>query len=213
VILFSAAIPFQGGTRHLNEQWPEYWQELFQEKDYVAIDCLRRRLWQNENVEWWYAQNAILYVRRGHLENYPFLEGEFRDARTSPLSIVHPKKYLEEIQWMQGLYLMSQSIAALIPPEEAVILVDEAKFGGMVTAGRRAIPFLERDGQYWGTPPDDATAITELERLRRSGAGFMVFAWPAFWWLDHYAGLRDYLRSKFRCVLKNERLVVFDLRS
>jgi hypothetical protein len=40
----------------------------------------------------------------------------------------------------------------------------------------------------------------------------MVFAWPAFWWLEHYAGLREHLRSKFRCVLDNERLVAFDLR-
>src|SRR5205809_4162841 len=29
VIFFSAAIPQQGGTGHLNEQWPSYWQDLF----------------------------------------------------------------------------------------------------------------------------------------------------------------------------------------
>ena len=68
-------------------------------------------------------------------------------------------------------------------------------------------------GQYWGAPPDDATAIKELERLQRSGASFMVFAWPAFWWFDHYPGLCEHLRSKFRCVLENERLVALDLRS
>src|SRR6266542_308161 len=28
-VLFSAAIPFQGGTGHVNEQWPEYWVKLF----------------------------------------------------------------------------------------------------------------------------------------------------------------------------------------
>jgi hypothetical protein len=114
--------------------------------------------------------------------------------------------------WMYGLRLMPQHIAALIPPEEAFILVDHGKFGNMVTAGRRAIPFLERDGQYWGTPPDDDTAIGELERLRRSGASYMVFAWPAFWWLDYYADLREHLRSKFRCVMENDFLVAFDLR-
>jgi hypothetical protein len=45
-----------------------------------------------------------------------------------------------------------------------------------------------------------------------AGAGFIVFAWPAFWWLDHYAGLHRHLRAHFRCVLENDRLVVFDLR-
>jgi hypothetical protein len=39
-----------------------------------------------------------------------------------------------------------------------------------------------------------------------------VFGWPAFWWLDHYAAFHRHLRERFRCVLRNERLVVFDLR-
>jgi hypothetical protein len=113
---------------------------------------------------------------------------------------------------MHRLDLVAEDIAALVPSEEAFILVDQAEFGSKVSAGRQAIPFLERDGLYWGSPPDDRTAISELERLRRSGASFIVFGWPAFWWLDHYAGLRRYLHSNFPCVLENDRLVVFDLR-
>lgn len=50
VILFSAAIPFQGGTDHINEQWLDYWAKYFQEKGYVAIDCIRKRIWQNDKV-------------------------------------------------------------------------------------------------------------------------------------------------------------------
>ena len=40
VILFSAAIPFQGGTHHVNEQWSNYWVKNFQEREYVVIDTL-----------------------------------------------------------------------------------------------------------------------------------------------------------------------------
>jgi hypothetical protein len=116
-------------------------------------------------------------------------------------------------KWLQQLYLTRQDIATLIPCEDTFILVDEQWFGGDVAGGRRTIPFLERGGEYWGPPPDDRTAIQELERLRQSGVSFAVFAWPAFWWLDHYAELHQYLRSQFRCVLKNDRLVIFDLRS
>ena len=108
--------------------------------------------------------------------------------------------------------IASHEIAALVPAEARLILVDEASLGSEVVGDRHAIPFLEREGQYWGPPADDEMAIRELERLRRAGAAFMVFAWPAFWWLDYYAGLRDYLGSKFRCVLKNSRVVAFDLR-
>ncbi len=113
---------------------------------------------------------------------------------------------------MYPLNLTTRDIAALILPGDKFILVDQDEYGSEIADRRRAIPFLERDEQYWGPPPDDATAIRELERLRRFGATFMVFAWPAFWWLDYYSGLQQHLRSEFRCVLENDRLVVFDLQ-
>ncbi len=112
----------------------------------------------------------------------------------------------------ERLDMATREIAALIPPGETLILVDAGEWGSEVVTGRHAIPFLERDGQYWGPPPDDDTAIREFERLRQSGASFMVFGWPAFWWLDYYGGLRDYLNSKFACIQRNSRLVAFDLR-
>ena len=115
-------------------------------------------------------------------------------------------------KWMQQLDLAIKDLAQLIPSGEVFILADEAKLGGQVTTEGRFISFLERDGQYWGPPPDDETAIRELERLRRSGANFMVFGWPAFWWLDYYSGFHHHLRAQFRCVLENDRLIVFDLR-
>jgi hypothetical protein len=61
VVLFSAAIPGQGGLGHLNEQWPRYWVDLFRAKSYVAIDCLRHRIWDDDGVDWWYAQNLLFY--------------------------------------------------------------------------------------------------------------------------------------------------------
>ncbi len=117
--------------------------------------------------------------------------------------------YIEKIEKKR----VSDVIAELILPGDAFILVDQAQLGIVVPVGRRAIPFLERDGQYWGPPPDDDTAIRELERLRQSGASFIVFTLSARWWLHYYIGLRDHLRTKFRCLLENDRLVVFDLRS
>jgi SAM-dependent methyltransferase len=60
VILFSAAIPGQGGTSHVNEQWPDYWQEIFANHGYRFCDPLRLALWSDSDVEWWYAQNTFL---------------------------------------------------------------------------------------------------------------------------------------------------------
>jgi len=61
--------------------------------------------------------------------------------------------------------------------------------------------------------PDQAIIANErLERLRHGGAGHIIFAWPSFWWLEYYTGLRSHLQSKFPCVLSNERLVAFSLK-
>jgi len=113
--------------------------------------------------------------------------------------------------WCFRLERATQEIAAAVPPGHSFILVDQDKWG-MSKASRPPIPFLERDGKYWGNPPDDETAIRELERLRQAGASFIVFGWPAFWWFDYYSGLHGYLRAQFRSVVENERLVLFDLR-
>ncbi len=73
VVLFSAAIPGQQGTNHINEQWPTFWESLFHARGYVRINALRPRIWMNQDVKWWYRQNAVLYVRREALSNYPDL--------------------------------------------------------------------------------------------------------------------------------------------
>lgn len=127
---------------------------------------------------------------------------------------IHLENWTKPSPWWERVQKATEELAELIPPRNTVILVDQNQWGtGGIVAGRRCLPFLERDGQYWGPPPDDGTAIREFERLRRSGAHFMVFAWPAFWWLEYYVGLHRHLRARFRCLLENAELVVFDLRT
>ena len=213
VILFSAAIPYQGGTNHVNEQWPDYWVRHFQRNDYFVIDALRRKIWKNDNVEFCYAQNVLLFARRDYLDAHSRLKHEFEQTHPAQLRLVHPRKYLDIIEWHNRFHLMAADLAALLGPNDTLILVDEDNFRSLMAAGRRILPFLEKDGQYWGTPSDNETAIAELERLRLSGASLIGFAWPAFWWLDHYTELHHYLRTTFSCVLENGRLIAFDLRS
>jgi SAM-dependent methyltransferase len=89
-VLFSAAIPFQGGNQHVNEQWQSYWAELFAECDYVPYDVVRPRVWTVREVEFWYAQNTILYVRRGR----PLAaELTAADPRATLFDVVHPGLY------------------------------------------------------------------------------------------------------------------------
>ncbi len=103
-------------------------------------------------------------------------------------------------------------IMEFIPAGSRFILVDEAHWSNQVFDDRRPVPFLEKDGQYWGLPEDDATAIRECERLRQVGASFIVFAPHTFWWLKHYARFGAHLRSHFRIVVESDSVIIFDLR-
>jgi SAM-dependent methyltransferase len=94
VIVFSAAIPLQGGEHHVNEQWPEYWRDLFQARGFKVIDCLRRKFWDNRDVERWYRQNLLLYVKEDRLRTSPQLQAEYEKTKDAPLALVHPAVYL-----------------------------------------------------------------------------------------------------------------------
>ncbi len=111
-VLFSAAIPFQGGNHHINEQWPDKWAERFKEHKYVPVDFLRKRVWQNETVEWWYAQNTLLFVRPGLLESNIQLKAERERTTPDQLRLVHPRQYL----YLQSLYREAAVRAENPPP-------------------------------------------------------------------------------------------------
>jgi SAM-dependent methyltransferase len=95
IVLFSAAVPLQGGTHHVNEQWPDYWAALFAKRGYQLVDGLRASFWNNENVDWWYLQNAFLFVDATRISDYP----ELMAQPTMPeLRVVHPRHYLDKAQ-------------------------------------------------------------------------------------------------------------------
>jgi SAM-dependent methyltransferase len=94
VILFSAAIPFQGGTAHVNEQWPDYWQARFITKGFTLVDCIRGKVWSNQAVEPYIAQNLLLYVQNDRLVSSETLRTELARVQGLPLRLVHPGIYL-----------------------------------------------------------------------------------------------------------------------
>lgn len=91
VVLFSAAIPGQTGTGHINERWQSYWADLFATEGYLPSDQIRDKVWQNEQVEWWYRQNTILYCSPTAVEKYGWV------STSTPLDIVHPDLYLARL--------------------------------------------------------------------------------------------------------------------
>jgi SAM-dependent methyltransferase len=96
VILFSAAIPLQNGYHHVNEQWPDYWAQLFQVRGFRPVDALRKRIWHNRRVEDYYRQNMLLFCNEQVLKSNEVLQKEFRETNPHMLSLVHPDLFLRK---------------------------------------------------------------------------------------------------------------------
>jgi len=90
-VLFSAAVPRQGGLHHVNEQWQDYWAGLFAQRGYEAVDAIRPRIWSTPGVSWWYKQNTLVFARPELLEAKPLLAQDRAATVPGMLSIVHPR--------------------------------------------------------------------------------------------------------------------------
>ena len=89
-VLFSAAVPYQGGTDHINEQWPDYWAERFGEHGYVPIDGIRPLIWSNPDVLPFYRQNVLMFATPEVIAERPLLARDREQTVDARLSLVHP---------------------------------------------------------------------------------------------------------------------------
>jgi len=110
-VLFSAAIPGQGGENHVNEQWQEYWSEKFRANGYEARDSIREIIWDSSRIPYWYSQNLLVFST----------ENNFLSNQEKPGSInrVHPRNYeikLEQLRDQSNFKKMLIQRIASIPP-------------------------------------------------------------------------------------------------
>ena len=99
-VLFSAAIPHQGGTNHINEQWPDYWAALFNEHNYKTLDLVRPKIWDDEKIPYWYKQNTFMFVRNERVDELKITD---LNNQHLPLRLVHPDIYLSKINKMTSI--------------------------------------------------------------------------------------------------------------
>ena len=101
-ILFSAAIPFQGGRGHINEQWPDYWADLFNERGYVPLDFVRRNIWNDKQIPVWYRQNILMFVKKEQMQRVKVPGVDAFDNHL-PISLVYPDQYLSKVNQMSSV--------------------------------------------------------------------------------------------------------------
>jgi len=77
-VLFSAAVPGQGGEHHINEQPLQYWRAIFRERGYSPIDYLRPLIVDDAAIARWYRYNIMLYVNDDTIAALPESVRSFR---------------------------------------------------------------------------------------------------------------------------------------
>ncbi len=94
IVVFSAAIPSQGGEGHCNEQWPSFWSELFAAYGFSPLVDLRQRIWTNEAVDIWYRQNMVCYGIDDKRESLDGTALAHARKPCEPFDVVHPRLFL-----------------------------------------------------------------------------------------------------------------------
>lgn len=102
LILFSAAVPEQGGENHINEQWIQYWQDKFEKQGYIVHDVLRKVFWNNEKVYWWYKQNMFLVAHKNYTPDFSALK---KYEPPGILNYIHPDTFLYKSSLLQNVIL------------------------------------------------------------------------------------------------------------
>ena len=164
-----------------------------------------------------FASKTVEERRVRHLEKFVHqctaLERHLRASGVEPRPVVWRAR--------KGIYdaevraATTEELSRCIGADTPFILMDDNQWSDPTAASSipgRSIPFLERDGVYWGRPADDATAIRELDRLRDAGAELLVVPWFAFWWLTSYPTFGQYITDTCSLAESNAFFTLYDLR-
>lgn len=116
-----------------------------------------------------------------------------------------------EPTWALLTAQLQDEVRSAVPAGAPFLLIDDDELGIDQLDGRRAIPFLERDGEYYGAPDDGRQAVCELRRQATAGIGHLAIAWPSFWWLEEYPELTAELERGWERTAQTEAALVFRL--
>ena len=164
------------------------------------------------------SKNDLSIEKTIDLNNYAFEIYDLMPVEsTESWHIIEPENYriAYEQSWFHRAENVIETIQNTIPKNETLLLVDEnmLQIKNNILPDHPWFPFLERDGVSWGPPENEEIAFKELDRMiKEKGAGYIVFAWPAFWWFYVYPAFSGYLRNEGECLIENEDVVIFKLK-
>lgn len=108
IVIFSAAVPGQGGEHHVNERPFKYWRSLFHSRGYRMYDAVRPSLRGRHDIEPWYRYNAFVFANDSGLTSLN------PSVPASCLEEGHPIPQFAPLSWRArclAISLMPQPIA------------------------------------------------------------------------------------------------------
>ncbi len=155
-VLFSAALPYQGGTDHVNEQWLEFWAILFRRHRYVPCDLFRSPLYGNKKVGFRYTQNLVLFSKEEPARELFPMETIATDRS---LSFPHPHTFLVNVT----RYLPLSSPALEFEMQDYQSLLETYLSGETVLPLLKVLGARGHEGTDVDLFPDARTRIVNIQ--------------------------------------------------
>ena len=160
VALFSAALPGQGGSGHINEAWPHSWARRFAQHGFDTYDLIRQTVWGDSRVAPWVQQNALLFIHNS--VSVPDSLAPYK-VTGEPSARIHKVTY-ERVRRALATLQAEQAASAKAPGAAAAPSPVATAPTSAATSASTAIPRI----------PDDETggkAVTDLVvRALRAGS-------------------------------------------
>jgi 2-polyprenyl-3-methyl-5-hydroxy-6-metoxy-1,4-benzoquinol methylase len=213
VVCFSAAVPGQSGHNHINEQWPDYWANLFRAHGFIKIDCLRAGTWDDQRVAWYYAQNMFIFARPRAIRRNHRLDRAQLHPAPWPERLIHPRGF------SRHLFLGEERVEMLA--EAAQVLFNLGRGQQLLLVGfRNERPFerlgaletriLVRPGMAdsW----DKFRWMTEIDKGLRSATHVVAYL-PHALPLAKGSPLHRSMNRRFKLVMQTNKVIVWTART
>ena len=108
IVVFSAAIPYQGGDHHVNEQPQSYWVNKFISNKFIPVDVIRPLIWNNTTIDFWYKQNMLVFIHESVVSNYTDLtSGVIYD-------VIHPKLFQDRLNVLNNYQIGYKNLSSFL---------------------------------------------------------------------------------------------------
>jgi glycosyltransferase involved in cell wall biosynthesis len=184
---------------HANPPTPLRNRPRHSTKESVELESLRQRLAR--------AQEELNFYRSKHQWLLSELNSQRRARQMLEAGV--SASYTDTVTRIRTV------VNGILPPNKTVIVISKGDEQLLQLEDRPAWHFPQNEhGIYAGHyPADSHEAISQLQSLAARGGEFLLIPNTAFWWLEHYRELKDWLEQFQELMWRDERCAIYRLFS